>query len=273
MPSISKPCHNCRRRRLRCDRSWPTCHKCAVSGQECLGYGRVFVWTQANDTHGNLKPPPAHPASAAAAASLPSSSSSSSSSSPWPLATAPSRKQLQQRRLQKSSRQPQHPSPPSVSGGGHGGPGGRALGFDAGHGDGLAQVAARVVATGKKDDDTGGEGGSGGSRQQLPRRIQARGGTYPAGQELSSHGQTTPSPPQMLGDDVGMFHDDFGQAHWHQPQSRYHATSAGIESEASSTQQRNGNLGPGRVSLGNLTDPVFQDLDRNSRYYLAHCES
>lgn len=57
MPSTSKPCHNCRRRRLRCDRSWPTCHKCAVSGQECLGYGKVFVWTtQAIDSHGNLKP-------------------------------------------------------------------------------------------------------------------------------------------------------------------------------------------------------------------------
>ncbi|CAH0050242.1 unnamed protein product [Clonostachys solani] len=57
MPSTSKPCHNCRRRRLRCDRSWPTCHKCAVSGQECLGYGKVFVWTtQAIDSQGNLKP-------------------------------------------------------------------------------------------------------------------------------------------------------------------------------------------------------------------------
>lgn len=51
MPTApSKPCHNCRRRRLRCDRSWPSCHKCAVSGQECLGYGKVFVWTQPIDT-------------------------------------------------------------------------------------------------------------------------------------------------------------------------------------------------------------------------------
>lgn len=58
MPSTSKPCHNCRRRRLRCDRSWPSCHKCAVSGQECLGYGKVFVWTQAIDANGNLKPSP-----------------------------------------------------------------------------------------------------------------------------------------------------------------------------------------------------------------------
>ncbi|RDA95573.1 hypothetical protein CP533_1268 [Ophiocordyceps camponoti-saundersi (nom. inval.)] len=50
MPSFSKPCHNCRRRRLRCDRSWPICHKCTVSQQHCLGYGRVFVWS-----HHNLK--------------------------------------------------------------------------------------------------------------------------------------------------------------------------------------------------------------------------
>ena len=59
MPSsTAKPCHNCRRRRLRCDRSWPTCHKCAVSGQTCLGYGKVFVWTQGIDANGNLRPSP-----------------------------------------------------------------------------------------------------------------------------------------------------------------------------------------------------------------------
>ncbi|KND91919.1 Acriflavine sensitivity control protein acr-2 [Tolypocladium ophioglossoides CBS 100239] len=34
--------------------------------------------------------------------------------------------------------------------------------------------------------------------------------------------------------------------------------------------QRPSCIGSGRVSLSNLTDPVFQDLDRNSRYYLAH---
>ncbi|KAG8428819.1 hypothetical protein J3459_002394 [Metarhizium acridum] len=60
MPNNStiKPCHNCRRRRLRCDRSWPTCNKCALSGQECLGYGKVFVWTQAIDSQGNPRPSP-----------------------------------------------------------------------------------------------------------------------------------------------------------------------------------------------------------------------
>ncbi|KKA27413.1 hypothetical protein TD95_005196 [Thielaviopsis punctulata] len=44
--SSAKACHNCRRRRLRCDRSRPTCNKCFISGQECLGYDRLFVWTQ-----------------------------------------------------------------------------------------------------------------------------------------------------------------------------------------------------------------------------------
>ncbi|KAK0391383.1 hypothetical protein NLU13_0884 [Sarocladium strictum] len=46
MPSTGKPCHNCRRRRLRCDRSFPGCLKCAVTGQECQGYGKIFTWTQ-----------------------------------------------------------------------------------------------------------------------------------------------------------------------------------------------------------------------------------
>ncbi|KAI1109372.1 fungal-specific transcription factor domain-containing protein [Nemania sp. NC0429] len=39
-----KPCHNCRRRRLRCDRSVPACYKCSKTGQRCLGYGKVYRW-------------------------------------------------------------------------------------------------------------------------------------------------------------------------------------------------------------------------------------
>jgi hypothetical protein len=100
MPSTGKPCHNCRRRRLRCDRSWPTCHKCAVSGQECLGYGKVFVWTQGIDSNGNLRPSPPgrrsadvarspspgslHAFAAAAAAASSSASASSASRSHTP---------------------------------------------------------------------------------------------------------------------------------------------------------------------------------------------
>lgn len=50
----TKPCHNCRRRRLRCDRSYPHCHKCAAAGQECLGYGKLFRWTEGVASRGKL---------------------------------------------------------------------------------------------------------------------------------------------------------------------------------------------------------------------------
>ncbi|KAI1371329.1 fungal-specific transcription factor domain-containing protein [Hypoxylon crocopeplum] len=39
-----RACHNCRGRRLRCDRSVPTCYKCTSTGQECLGYGKLYKW-------------------------------------------------------------------------------------------------------------------------------------------------------------------------------------------------------------------------------------
>ncbi|KAI0514654.1 fungal-specific transcription factor domain-containing protein [Xylaria bambusicola] len=41
-----KACHNCRRRRLRCDRSVPVCHKCTKTGQTCLGYGKLYRWAE-----------------------------------------------------------------------------------------------------------------------------------------------------------------------------------------------------------------------------------
>ncbi|KAJ9157944.1 Acriflavine sensitivity control protein acr-2 [Pleurostoma richardsiae] len=47
-----KKCHNCRRRRLRCDRSFPTCHKCSQNGEQCLGYGKLFRWAQDMPTRG-----------------------------------------------------------------------------------------------------------------------------------------------------------------------------------------------------------------------------
>ncbi|KAK3313283.1 acriflavine sensitivity control protein acr-2 [Apodospora peruviana] len=40
----AKACHNCRRRRRRCDRSQPTCHKCSRDGEVCLGYGQLLRW-------------------------------------------------------------------------------------------------------------------------------------------------------------------------------------------------------------------------------------
>ncbi|KAF5010079.1 hypothetical protein FDECE_3745 [Fusarium decemcellulare] len=49
-----KACHSCRRARLRCDRSYPHCTKCSSRGVECLGYGRLFLWTGAVATRGKL---------------------------------------------------------------------------------------------------------------------------------------------------------------------------------------------------------------------------
>ena len=49
-----KPCHNCRRQRLRCDRSYPHCNKCLLVGKECLGYGQLFRWTGAVASRGKF---------------------------------------------------------------------------------------------------------------------------------------------------------------------------------------------------------------------------
>ncbi|KAF4984105.1 hypothetical protein FZEAL_644 [Fusarium zealandicum] len=49
-----KACHSCRRARLRCDRSFPHCTKCSSRGVECLGYGRLFLWTGSVATRGKL---------------------------------------------------------------------------------------------------------------------------------------------------------------------------------------------------------------------------
>ncbi|OAA60642.1 hypothetical protein ISF_05681 [Cordyceps fumosorosea ARSEF 2679] len=50
----TKPCHNCRRQRLRCDRSYPHCTKCTNAGKDCLGYGKLFRWTGAVASRGKL---------------------------------------------------------------------------------------------------------------------------------------------------------------------------------------------------------------------------
>lgn len=49
-----KACHNCRRRRRRCDRSQPVCRKCTSNGEECLGYGNLFRWTNAVASRGRM---------------------------------------------------------------------------------------------------------------------------------------------------------------------------------------------------------------------------
>lgn len=62
MPAKSKPCHNCRQRRLRCDASIPFCMKCTTAGRKCLGYGQLLRWNDSGSNRGKQKSrPPAEP--------------------------------------------------------------------------------------------------------------------------------------------------------------------------------------------------------------------
>ncbi|KAG9500239.1 hypothetical protein J7337_008712 [Fusarium musae] len=96
-PVADKPCHNCRRRRLRCDRQLPHCAKCDAKGVECLGYSQIFQWTGAVASRGRLAGQqssaalysPARPSTARSRASL-SSVSSLSSNSPASTSSASS---------------------------------------------------------------------------------------------------------------------------------------------------------------------------------------
>lgn len=49
-----KPCHNCRRSRLLCDRKYPHCARCASRRTDCLGYGTLWRWTGAVASRGKL---------------------------------------------------------------------------------------------------------------------------------------------------------------------------------------------------------------------------
>ena len=51
---LGKSCHNCRRRRLKCDRAIPGCRKCLHRGEECLGYGTLFRWEQGLASRGKM---------------------------------------------------------------------------------------------------------------------------------------------------------------------------------------------------------------------------
>ncbi|KAF2740124.1 hypothetical protein EJ04DRAFT_425235 [Polyplosphaeria fusca] len=50
----TKPCHNCKKRRWKCDRSLPVCQKCIHSGAECLGYGKLLVWNHGVARRGKM---------------------------------------------------------------------------------------------------------------------------------------------------------------------------------------------------------------------------
>lgn len=50
----AKACHNCRRNRLKCDRSLPHCLKCSRRGEECLGYQRLLRWERGVASRGKM---------------------------------------------------------------------------------------------------------------------------------------------------------------------------------------------------------------------------
>ncbi|KAF2802272.1 uncharacterized protein BDZ99DRAFT_401942 [Mytilinidion resinicola] len=47
-------CHNCRRRRVKCDRLLPQCQKCSDAGLECMGYGRLILWNRGVASRGKM---------------------------------------------------------------------------------------------------------------------------------------------------------------------------------------------------------------------------
>ena len=51
---VTVACNNCRRRRLKCDRSLPPCLKCIKNSQECLCYQRLFLWKQGVSSRGKM---------------------------------------------------------------------------------------------------------------------------------------------------------------------------------------------------------------------------
>ncbi|KAH6961972.1 hypothetical protein BKA56DRAFT_598155 [Ilyonectria sp. MPI-CAGE-AT-0026] len=44
VPGRSKGCNTCRKRRVKCDETKPTCLRCTKGGFECLGYERARLW-------------------------------------------------------------------------------------------------------------------------------------------------------------------------------------------------------------------------------------
>ncbi|KPM44513.1 hypothetical protein AK830_g2026 [Neonectria ditissima] len=44
VPGRSKGCNTCRKRRVKCDETKPTCVRCTKAGFECLGYERARLW-------------------------------------------------------------------------------------------------------------------------------------------------------------------------------------------------------------------------------------
>jgi hypothetical protein len=52
--AAKKACHNCQRRRRRCDRALPNCRKCEHANEECLGYGKLVTWVDGVASRGKM---------------------------------------------------------------------------------------------------------------------------------------------------------------------------------------------------------------------------
>ncbi|KAG9257758.1 acriflavine sensitivity control protein acr-2 [Emericellopsis atlantica] len=89
--ALNQKCHNCRRQRLRCDRSYPHCNKCLRAGKECLGYGQLFRWTGAVASRGKLAGKTSSADAVRQPARTEANSSSSSSSRRTSPASSPAR--------------------------------------------------------------------------------------------------------------------------------------------------------------------------------------
>lgn len=50
----TQACHNCRRSRLKCDKTLPHCLKCGKKGQQCLGYQRLLRWERGIASRGKM---------------------------------------------------------------------------------------------------------------------------------------------------------------------------------------------------------------------------
>ncbi|CAL5869924.1 uncharacterized protein PFLUO_LOCUS4157 [Penicillium psychrofluorescens] len=53
--AVTKDCRVCNRRRIKCDRTVPSCRKCDIKGVECPGYGPRIRWTNAAAIRGRYK--------------------------------------------------------------------------------------------------------------------------------------------------------------------------------------------------------------------------
>ncbi|KAH7113922.1 fungal-specific transcription factor domain-containing protein [Dactylonectria estremocensis] len=53
----NKGCGTCRARKVLCDRTVPTCRRCAAQGRECLGYGLRLSWPRESDRRRAIRGP------------------------------------------------------------------------------------------------------------------------------------------------------------------------------------------------------------------------